>query len=256
MTKEPDTQEVGAELFPQVSREPRLSDKVTELIRETIISRGLAPGTQLPSERELGEQFGVSRTVVREAVRALAAKGVVEVRSGSGLRVAAFDGANVSESLSWYIRGGGLEYPKVHEVRSMVEVEMAGLAATRRTEAELAALTQSHALFESVIDQVEEAARVDVEFHATIAEATQNELFQIILSSMSEALIEIRRENLSAPGGAGSRTVAEHQRVLDAITERDADAARTAMRDHLESVRKTWESFHEDGQTAFAEGRH
>ena len=76
-------------LFGQVRREPRLSDKVAEMMLETILSRRLAVGERLPSERELGEQFGVSRTVVREAVRALVAKGVIEVRSGSGLRVAA-----------------------------------------------------------------------------------------------------------------------------------------------------------------------
>src|SRR3982751_260678 len=68
-------------LFEQVTREPRLSDKVAEMMLETILSRRLAVGDRLPSERELGEQFGVSRTVVREAVRALVTKGVIDVRS-------------------------------------------------------------------------------------------------------------------------------------------------------------------------------
>ena len=72
-------------LFDQVAREPRLSDKVAEMMLDTILSNRLNVGDRLPSERELGEQFGVSRTVVREAVRALVAKGVIEVRSGSGL---------------------------------------------------------------------------------------------------------------------------------------------------------------------------
>ena len=86
-------------LFGQVAREPRLSDKVADMMLETILSKRLEVGDKLPSERELGEQFGVSRTVVREAVRALVAKGVIEVRSGSGLRVAAVDAAAVSESI-------------------------------------------------------------------------------------------------------------------------------------------------------------
>ena len=76
------------------------------MMLETILSQRLQVGDRLPSERELGEQFGVSRTVVREAVRALVAKGVIEVRSGSGLRVAAVDAAAVSESMSLYLRGG------------------------------------------------------------------------------------------------------------------------------------------------------
>ena len=93
-------------LFEQVAREPRLSDKVADMMLATILSNRLQVGDRLPSERELGEQFGVSRTVVREAVRALVAKGVIEVRSGSGLRVAAVDAAAVSESMSLYLRGG------------------------------------------------------------------------------------------------------------------------------------------------------
>src|SRR5687767_11964606 len=91
-----------AALFEQVVREPRLSDKVADMMLATILSNRLQVGDRLPSERELGEQFGVSRTVVREAVRALVAKGVIEVRSGSGLRVAAVDAAAVSESMSLY----------------------------------------------------------------------------------------------------------------------------------------------------------
>ena len=79
----------GAQVFQAINREPRLSDKVTEAILEMIASNQLRPGDLLPPERELGRQFGVSRTVIREAVRALAAKGLLEVRSGSGVRIVA-----------------------------------------------------------------------------------------------------------------------------------------------------------------------
>ena len=101
-----------AALFDPVVREPRLSDKVAEMMLETILSNRLQVGDRLPSERELGEQFGVSRTVVREAVRALVAKGVIEVRSGSGLRVAAVAASAVSESMSLYVRGAPQAAPK------------------------------------------------------------------------------------------------------------------------------------------------
>src|SRR5215213_8947126 len=126
----------GAEpaLFGLVNRERRLSDKVAEMMLDTILSNRLNVGDRLPSERELGEQFGVSRTVVREAVRALVAKGVIEVRSGSGLRVAAVDADSVRESMSLFLRGGAIDFDKVNEVRSLLEVHIAGLAAERRTE--------------------------------------------------------------------------------------------------------------------------
>src|ERR671925_600852 len=109
------SEEAGAEgvtegtLFEQVRRQPRLSDKVAEMMLNTILSRRLTVGDRLPSERELGEQFGVSRTVVREAVRALVAKGVIEVRSGSGLRVAAVNASTVQESMSLFLRDAPLD---------------------------------------------------------------------------------------------------------------------------------------------------
>lgn len=230
------TQEV--ELFGRVEREPRLSDKVAELMRETIISRQMSPGTPLPSERELGEQFGVSRTVIREAVRALAAKGIVEVRTGSGLRVASVDEATALESLTWYIRGGQIDYADVHEVRSAIEVEMAGLAAERRSDDQLRALQDAHKRFQAVLDDVEEATLADVEFHALIAKATENELFSALLGSIGEALIEVRRETLTV--GSGKKTVSAHAKILAAIKRGDAGAARDAMREHLDTVREFW----------------
>jgi GntR family transcriptional regulator, transcriptional repressor for pyruvate dehydrogenase complex len=226
------------ELFGRVEREPRLSDKVAELMRETIISRHMAPGTPLPSERELGEQFGVSRTVIREAVRALAAKGIVEVRTGSGLRVASVDEATALESLTWYIRGGQIDYADVHEVRSAIEVEMAGLAAQRRSDEQLRALQDAHKRFQGVLNDVEGATLADVEFHALIAKATGNDLFSALLGSIGEALIEVRRETLAV--GSGKKTVAAHAKILAAIKRGDARAAREAMREHLNTVREFW----------------
>lgn len=233
--KIPDT---SSDLFAPVAREPRLSDKVAELMRETILGRNLAPGTPLPSERELGEQFGVSRTVIREAVRALAAKGIVEVRTGSGLRVASVDESTALESLTWYIRGGQLEYTKVHEVRSTIEVEMAGLAAERRTDDQLQGLRGAHKRFQAVLDDVEQASVADVEFHNQIARATQNDLFSVLLASIGGALVEVRNETLAI--GSGKRTVRAHAKILSAIERQDADAARAAMREHLNTVRDLW----------------
>src|SRR6266566_7765181 len=146
-------------MFQQVAREPRLSDKVSQLMLDTILSGKLMPGDKLPSERELGEQFGVSRTVVREAVRALVAKGVIEVRSGSGLRVAAVDAAAVSESMSLFMHGGGIEFEKVHEVRTVLEVHIAGLAAERATRDDLARLRELHERREAGPGPGEPAAR-------------------------------------------------------------------------------------------------
>jgi GntR family transcriptional repressor for pyruvate dehydrogenase complex len=228
----------GEALFAQVAREPRLSDKVAELMLDTILSRRLQVGDRLPSERELGEQFGVSRTVVREAVRALVAKGVIEVRSGSGLRVAAVDAAAVSESMSLYLRGGTLDFEKVHEVRALLEVHIAGIAAERATEADIARLREVHRRMDREHTDVEAAALDDLEFHRVIAAATQNDLYLLLMDSIGSALIDIRRENLGS--GSAPMTLSQHERVLESIAAGDADGAREAMGAHLEGVAAWW----------------
>jgi GntR family transcriptional regulator, transcriptional repressor for pyruvate dehydrogenase complex len=229
----------GAEaLFQQVPREPRLSDKVAEMMLETILSRKLQVGERLPSERELGEQFNVSRTVVREAVRALVAKGVIEVRSGSGLRVAAVNAAAVSESMSLYLRGATLDFEKVHEVRTLLEVHIAGVAAERATDDDLAQLRDVHERMQREAGNVESAALDDLEFHRVIARATQNDLYLLLMDSIGSALIDIRRENLGS--GSTPTTIGQHEAVLERIAARDAEGARRAMAAHLEGVARWW----------------
>jgi GntR family transcriptional repressor for pyruvate dehydrogenase complex len=234
--EEPETR--AKTTFPRVTREPRLSDKVADLLLETIIVQRLQPGERLPSERELGEQFGVSRTVIREAVRALAAKGVIDVRTGSGLRVAAVAPSTVSESMSLFLRASTtLDYPKVHEVRAMLEVEIAGLAAQRATDEDIAEMREVCEQMEGEVD-VEAASLHDVEFHRAIARGTHNELHLLLLDSIGDALIEIRRENLAS--GSRDDAIASHREILDRIAARDAEGARRAMRAHLENVDEHW----------------
>jgi len=239
------TQPAEKALFELVAREPRLSDKVADMMLSTILSRKLEVGDRLPSERELGEQFGVSRTVVREAVRALVAKGVIEVRSGSGLRVAAVDAAAVTESMSLFLRGGTLDFEKVHEVRALLEVHIAGLAAERATDADIARLREVHERMQREADDVEAAARDDLEFHRAIAKATQNDLYLLLLDSIGSTLIDIRRENLGS--GSAPMTLAQHEQALDRIAARDAAGARAAMAAHLEGVAVWWRGHSADG---------
>jgi GntR family transcriptional repressor for pyruvate dehydrogenase complex len=228
----------GAALFVQVAREPRLSDKVADMMLETILSRKLHVGDKLPSERELGEQFGVSRTVVREAVRALVAKGVIEVRSGSGLRVAAVDAAAVRESMSLYLRGRALDFEKVHEVRALLEVHIAGVAAERATDQDLERMRAADERMRQQSKHVDAAALDDLEFHRAIARATQNDLYLLLLDSIGSALIDIRRENLGS--GSTPMTLGQHGAVLDRITARDPAGARAAMAAHLQGVANWW----------------
>jgi GntR family transcriptional regulator, transcriptional repressor for pyruvate dehydrogenase complex len=220
----------------------RLSDKVAGELLASITERGMRPGDKLPSERELGEQFGVSRTVVREAVRALAAKGVIDARTGSGLRVAEVPATAVSESMSLYLRGrASLDYAQIHEVRSMVEVEVAARAAERATAADIERLREVCERMAESLDDLEWVSQADVDFHRTLAELTHNELYVIMLDSIGDVLLEIRRATLGVTGRP-LKGLRAHRKILRAVERHDPAAAREAMRVHLADSATVWQT--------------
>jgi GntR family transcriptional repressor for pyruvate dehydrogenase complex len=216
-----------------VERTPRLSDLVSDRLLSAVRDAHLPAGAKLPSERELAEQFGVSRTVIREAVRDLAAKGVLDVRSGAGARVARLDGATVGQSLVLFLRRRGLLDPgKIHEVRETLELQTTRLAALRGTDEDLAAIQQAYIWMSQVKDEPEQVSEADVEFHRAIARAAENELYLVLVDSLGDVLMEIRRATLARPGRADA-AIAQHGRVVDALLRRDVEGAVDAMREHL-----------------------
>lgn len=228
-----------AEVFGPVARERSLAEKVNRALLDSIASGRLAPGDRLPSEREMSEQFGVSRTVVREAVRGLQAKGVVQVRSGRGAEVVAVPASHISEAIRLFVQGAGgpdlLDADKISEVRATLEVRMVELACERATAWDLEQMQRAVDAM-AVESDVERASEHDVEFHRRIAAATHNVLFVILLDSVGDVLMELRRRSL-AIAGRRERAVEEHRQVLDALLARDVAAARAAMIDHLEGSR-------------------
>ena len=216
-----------------VERNPRLSDVVSERLLEAIREAHLPAGARLPSERELGDQFGVSRTVIREAIRHLAAKGVIKVRSGSGAHVADIDGTGVSESLALYLRRRGqLDPEKINEVRETLELAIVRLAAERASKADLADIRRSCEDLAAAAGP-QEAARADLAFHRAIAEATGNELYLLLLDSIGDVMMDIRLATLTDPGRV-KLAAEQHLKVAEALERRDAGAAIAAMQDHLE----------------------
>lgn len=241
---------VRGPLFAPVARNPRLSDKVAEQLLASIKSGQFSAGSRLPSERELGEQFGVSRTVVREAVRSLAAKGVIEVRSGSGVHVAAVNAAQVSEQMNLFLRGRGpIDYAKIHEVRTTLEIRTARLAAERATHGDVAELRAHCDRMEAAAMDVERASVEDVEFHRVVARATHNELFLVMLDSIGDVLLEIRRATLGIPGRV-LMGVEFHRRILSRIEAHDVEGADRAMREHLADADAAWEGLPADARAA------
>lgn len=219
-----------------IGRKPRLADKVAASILETIRSEGLEPGTSLPAERELGEQFGVSRTVIREAIRSLSSKGLVRVVSGSGVKVVAVDVSTVRESMVNFVYGSDFDYDQLDEVRRAIEVAVAGHAAERATPDDVARIARSVETMEHSLGDLEACVEADLAFHRALALATHNELFVALHDSIGEALAEVRRRKLARNVEQRRQCSEAHRAILAATAAHDALAAREAMSAHLREL--------------------
>ncbi|MFZ0388363.1 MAG: FadR/GntR family transcriptional regulator [Solirubrobacteraceae bacterium] len=222
-----------------VVRSARLADTVADQIAERILSGALPSGETLAPERELCREFGVSRTVVREAIRSLSGKGMVESIGGSGVRVLTIDAGTVGESLRNLLRSSEVDYAKVDEVRRAIEVAAAGVAAARVTPADVARAEAELRRMRDRIDDLEQCVQADLAFHQAIADGTGNELFGMLLESLGAPLVDVRRTNLGRGGLARRRRIiAAHRRILDAVAAGDEERARAAMEAHLDEVRR------------------
>jgi GntR family transcriptional regulator, transcriptional repressor for pyruvate dehydrogenase complex len=214
-----------------------LTHEVIARIKKEIGAGRLAPGTRLPTEQELMAALGVSRTVVREAVSALRADGLIITRQGSGAYVA----ADVSR-VPFRIDPDGLssidDVLEVMELRLAIEVEAAARAAERVTPRRLTQIARVLRAIEAAIDKGEGAVNEDFAFHLAIAEASGNTRFAELLEFLGRHVIPRQsvRVALSTPGEQRqylARIQTEHRRIHDAIRNRDPVAARKAMREHL-----------------------
>lgn len=226
-----------------LTRRPRsLAQEVVEALRAPIRDGRVEPGTKLPTEGEVMSAFGVSRTVVREALSQLQAAGLVTTRHGVGTFVvgrgdeAAFRlGPQQLETLRDVI--------EVLELRVGVESEAAGLAAQRRLPGNLATMRQALDEFSAAVEVGRDAVAPDFRFHREIARATQNAHFASLLDTLGARIIP--RARLDPAGIVDEerrdylrRVNAEHESIYDAIARADADSARAAMRTHLSNSRE------------------
>lgn len=228
--------------FSGVMREPSLSDQVAEQLTEAIVTRKIKAGERLPSERDLGDKFKVSRTVIREAVRSLAARGLVRVTSGRGVEVTDFGSSGVTASMRLLVRGhDGLDYGKVNEVRTAVEVQVAGLAAQRATPEDIERLRE---LCDSHQRSLEEgdsksASEFDFQFHRELTRSSGNELLLAMLDSIADVLREVRNQSMAEPH-VGEDGLRAHRRILKFVSAGRVDGAREAMIDHLAEAERVW----------------
>jgi GntR family transcriptional repressor for pyruvate dehydrogenase complex len=222
----------------KVVQTSRLYEQIVQQIEDSIMQGALKPGDQLPAERELAQQFGVSRTAVREAVKTLREKGLLEAYSGRGTFITDGTSENIRQSLDRMIKIGQPEGSLyLAEVRAILEPEIAALAATRIEEQHLAGLREAFAVMGRSRTDSEAYIEADLDFHLALAEAAANPLILSLLDSIVGVLREQRLRIFRVEGGP-ERGQFHHQRILEAIEQRDPVKAREAMRAHLQQVRE------------------
>ena len=225
-----------ADLIQLIPRDATLAQHVADQLERLIVQQHFEAGERLPPERELAERFGVSRTVIREAVRTVASKGLLQVRAGSGTLVRKPSSESVAESVALLVSMNGQATPaKIVEVRRTLEVEIAGLAAHRRTDEDLLRLESILLSAAEKLDDPDTFIETDVAFHAALAQATQNELFGVLLASIANVMTEARALGLRVPG-TPERTLRYHREVFRWVERGDRDMAREAMDRHMDEA--------------------
>jgi GntR family transcriptional regulator, transcriptional repressor for pyruvate dehydrogenase complex len=229
--------------YHPIKRQKNLSSQVADQLQQLIVEGQIKPGERLPTERELGQTFQVSRTVIREAIRAMEARGLVESKTGSGTYVRAINGEDVSNSLGMYIsthQGQVFSLESLMEVRRVLEIQMAALAAQRASEQDIRSL---EATLDHMCQSRGEASafsRWDLNFHLQLAQASGNPLFGILIEPLTEAFLQLIWTGSTSPGAA-EEACDFHRAILEKVKAKDAQGAAESMRAHLDQSQRVTE---------------
>lgn len=222
----------------KVIRTSRLYEQIVQQIEESVLNGSLKPGDQLPAERELAQRLGVSRTAVREAVKALREKGLVEAYSGRGTFITDGTTHAARQSFDLMVKIGQQEGSShLAELRSILEPGIAAIAAVRVEDEHLAALKEAIAVMDLAQKDPEAYIEADLDFHLALAEAAANPLILSLIDSIVGLLREQRLKIFKVEGGP-ERGQVHHKRIMEAMERRDPEMARAAMAAHLEQVRE------------------
>ncbi len=214
-------------------RKQTLVEEVSDRLAGAIRGGDLAMDGLLPSERQLAEQFGVSRPVVREATKRLELQGLVEVRQGIGIRVVDRLHAPMSSAARLLVPEAGERLRQSLEVRSVLEPEIARRAAERATAEDVARLRGIHGRLEAAED-LPSAMEQDLAFHHELARISGNGIFGLMLDSIADLGRESRRATMSAAGVG--RAIKQHAAILEAVCVGEGKRAEKAMRVHIETA--------------------
>ncbi|MFC0273470.1 FadR/GntR family transcriptional regulator [Metabacillus herbersteinensis] len=215
---------------------------VVDQIKEYFLNGELKPGDKLPTERELANLFNVSRTSVREALKKLEIKGLIEIRQGSGSFIKTSESSTLTVDLSsTIIHAEKKLIYEILELRRVLEVECAFLASRRATSEDLERIREALEMMDRSKNDVELGLQADVSFHINIVRASHNSIFLQLIQTLSEhmhnTIQATRRHRLANPERVQD-TIDEHKEIYLAIASGDADLAKHLMEKHITQIRK------------------
>lgn len=224
-------------MFEKIGSQMTLSQEIEQKVEDAILKRKLIMGQKLPTEKDLCEMFGVSRTAIREALRSLSARGLVSIRKGDGIYVNDYSEDHANKSMSIYLE---LKFDKNYplhlvQIRQMVEPQIARLAAQNRTEKDIIALEKNLEAFVNAESGSETYAMLDLEFHKLISRASANPLVPLIMDPLFSLMPKVKTLIVSRLKHTKLTNATNyHQIIFDKIKNKDSKGAYEAMIRHLQ----------------------
>jgi len=224
-------------MFRKVGKQETLSEEIVKQIEEAIIQNKYNPGDKIPSEKEMCEIFDVSRTVIREAIQKLSARGLIEVRKGSGIYVQEYAEKYVTDTMELYLELNlNIDYIKhVMEIRKLFEPQLARIAAQSRSEEDVKKINKTiNELNECDVKDFKKEGKLDKKFHMQIARSCGNPLILTMFKPIFQLMPKIRslvyKDNIDIKSNA----LEYHQKIFDKIKDKDGKKSYNEMQKHLE----------------------
>lgn len=218
---------------------PKAADVLAAVLREKILKGELEEGADLPNERELGGQAGLSRATVREALRILEGQGLIATRLGrnGGSAVVRPSAAAIERSVDIFIRGQRIRFEAVLETRAAIEPPSARYAAQHRTEADMWDIERCQAALEqsSSDGDIPAYVKANLDWHVAVVRASHNELLMAFISAVSSSVYAATDLDRLSPQDVRDEVIRAHRRVMDAIRDGDGDAAARRMARHVDA---------------------
>ncbi|MDR1586179.1 MAG: FadR family transcriptional regulator [Treponema sp.] len=208
-------------------------EQIADILETSILNGSLVKKGKLPSETELAGQFNVSRTIIRESLKLLKERGLVQMKTGDGSYITRPEASTVSGLLNRFIKLDKISDEDIYVIRHTLESTAARIAAEKASDSELDNIESLITESEIYKNEIERRVRLDCDFHVAVAKASKNVLLAVFIESISDVLYKVIRRGVLIPG-RNEDGIIRHRKILVALRRHDPKLAETAMREHLD----------------------